>query len=217
MSIFKNIKPFAYAGLSFCMALLFCQCNFSKRPAAKDDLINRYDSFKDDRDGRVYKTVEIGNQTWMAENLDFYVDSSLYYENDSNKYERYGRFYTINKAIAACPKGWHLPTEGDWQSLIKYLGGEKNAGGKMKSLDDWQTPNKGATNESGFSSLPAGYYDISQHTFYHSGVNSTFWCALQKDSADLKYVSIYYDDPAVIIISPYKKYSLNVRCIKDKD
>lgn len=217
MIIFKNMKPFIYVGLSFCMILMFCQCNFSKRSENKNELINKYDSFKDDRDGKVYKTVEIGNQTWMAENLDFNADSSQYYENDSTRYKKYGRFYTINKAIIACPKGWHLPTESEWVSLMKYLGGEKTAGGKMKSLDEWQTPNTGGTNESGFSSLPAGYYDINQKTFYHSGVNSTFWCAPQKDSFDLKYISIYYDDPAVIIINPYKKYSLSVRCIKDLD
>ena len=134
-----------------------------------------------DQDGNNYKTVKIGNQTWMAENLKttkyndgtaipLVTDSTVWvamsspayclYNNDKNYKNIYGALYngyTINTG-KLCPTGWHVATDAEWSTLVSYLGGENVAGGKLKEngTDHWNTPNLGATNESGFAALPGG-------------------------------------------------------------
>ena len=140
-----------------------------------------------DQDDNVYKTITIGTQTWMAENLRTtkYRDGSSIpnvtdntawtnkttgaycnYNNtkSADTIATYGRLYnwyaaTDSRNIA--PTGWHLPTETEWRTLIYYLGGFSVAGGKMKETGTthWKTPNTGATNESGFTALPTGFRD----------------------------------------------------------
>jgi uncharacterized protein (TIGR02145 family) len=93
-------------------------------------------TFKDTRDGHVYYWVKIGNQSWMSENLRFIVPVvSWAYDNDSSIEAKFGRMYTWTAAQTACPKGWHLPSDKDWNVLIQSLGGQDLAGQKMQSLD----------------------------------------------------------------------------------
>ncbi|WP_290737324.1 FISUMP domain-containing protein [Fibrobacter sp. UBA3718] len=80
---------------------------------------------KDPRDGRVYKTTTIGAQTWMAENLDYEIADSYCYNNDTSNCKKYGRLYTRDAALKACPAGWHLPSMEEFRILIKTVGGEK--------------------------------------------------------------------------------------------
>jgi clan AA aspartic protease (TIGR02281 family) len=133
-----------------------------------------------DADGHIYKTVQIGGQTWMAENLrttryqngeqifsDQSVDWSVAYRG---AYCTYGskasnapihgllyNWFAVNDSRGLCPMGWHIPTEQEWMLLIGYLGGDERAGGPLKSTSRWMTPNFGATNSSGFNALPSGY------------------------------------------------------------
>jgi len=134
-----------------------------------------------DYDGNVYKTVTIGTQVWMAENLKSTHFSNgdvipsvadnawssqksvamCFYENNVANSVEYGclyNWYVVNDQRNICPAGWHIPTESDWKTLVDYLGGEDVAGGKMKEAGTthWMAPNEGATNESGFTALPAG-------------------------------------------------------------
>lgn len=133
-----------------------------------------------DADGNMYKTVEIGSQTWMAENLrttryrngeqifsdesvDWYFASRgayCAYDKKASNTPIYGLLYNwfaVNDSRGLCPMGWHIPTEHEWQLLIGYLGGEERAGGPLKSTNKWEAPNFGATNKSGFNGLPSGY------------------------------------------------------------
>lgn len=90
----------------------------------------------------------------MAENLNYNPGSGSWaYDNDSSKAAIYGRLYSWPTARKACPQGWHLPSNVEWQTLADYLGGPAVTGGKMKEADTtyWNSPNTGATNESGFS------------------------------------------------------------------
>jgi uncharacterized protein (TIGR02145 family) len=136
-----------------------------------------------DQDGNMYKTITIGTQTWMAENLrtTIYRDGTemrnicygLWYLGENNGHctynnttnavsiATYGRlynWYTVNSSHNIAPTGWHVPSDTEWTTLITYLGGESVAGGKMKETGTthWTTPNTGATNESGFTGLPTG-------------------------------------------------------------
>lgn len=152
-----------------------------------------FSTFTDPRDGNVYKTIQIGNQIWMAENLK-YLPSVVGYETGSvtypyyyvygyngtnisdakatENYATYGVLYNWSAVMGGamnsnnnpsgvrgvCPEGWHVPSEAEWTELTDFLGGEVVAGGKLKETgtEHWKTPNKGATNETGFTALAGG-------------------------------------------------------------
>ena len=143
------------------------------------------DSFTDTRDGRVYKMVKIGNQTWMAENLGFNHANSRFYGNSSSAGTTYGRLYGKFGAEESCPSGWKLPSSSDWDVLFTSLGGKNvpGTGGKMKATGTieagnglWRSPNSGATNESGFAALPGGMSETNASTtFSNLGYKGYFW------------------------------------------
>jgi len=116
-------------------------------------------TFKDSRDGKTYKTVKIGTQTWLANNLAFKASSGCYeYDNNKANSTTFGYLYTWETAKKVCPTGWHLPSMAEWTTLITNTGGENTAGKKLKEagIKHWAEPNTGATNQSGFTALPGG-------------------------------------------------------------
>ncbi|HEY5470067.1 MAG TPA: FISUMP domain-containing protein [Bacteroidales bacterium] len=116
-------------------------------------------TFKDSRDGKTYKTVKIGTQTWLANNLAFKASSGCYeYDNNIANSTTFGYLYTWETAKKVCPTGWHLPSMAEWTTLITNTGGENTAGKKLKEagIKHWAEPNTGATNQSGFTALPGG-------------------------------------------------------------
>lgn len=80
-------------------------------------------SMTDERDDRRYKTVQIGSQTWMAENLNYKTKNSKCYGGSLKNCQKYGRLYNWNDAVNACPSGWHLPTKNEYEKLIEFAGG----------------------------------------------------------------------------------------------
>lgn len=145
----------------------------------KAEAAKRSGKFTDPRDGKTYKTIKIGDQIWMAENLNYNYYSgsrSWCYENSSYNCKKYGRLYTWETAKSVCPKGWHLPSDKEWKILINYLGGEDVAGIKMKSTSGWKNGGNG-TNDSGFSGVPGGsrYNDERKIKFVDVGVNGHWW------------------------------------------
>jgi uncharacterized protein (TIGR02145 family) len=115
--------------------------------------------FTDPRDGKKYKTVKIGNQVWMAENLN-YVGSFFdrLFSRSGKCYSSakgYGRLYNWNTAIKVCPSGWHLPTNAEWDILINAVGEEKTAGKHLKAKSGWKNNGNGL-DIYGFSALPGG-------------------------------------------------------------
>jgi uncharacterized protein (TIGR02145 family) len=131
--------------------------------------------FTDFRDDQKYQIVKIGAQIWMAENLRYKMPGGCWaYENNEENAKKYGYLYNLETVKNACPKGWHLPSDEEWITLVSYLGGEDSAGGKMKATSDWKMPNKGATNESGFNALPAGSRR-DDGSFYNIGNDIVLW------------------------------------------
>lgn len=175
-------------------------------------------SFTDDRDGQVYKTVKIGNQIWMAENLNFKTDSSFCYDNEETNCNKYGRLYTWGAAMSACPSGWHLPDTTEWKTLFDAVGGESTAGVILKSSSGWQNiysykKQDNGMDAFGFSALPAGrifdgYYDIM-------GFIASFWSSTVNNRGDAYNVhfSSGSDDAYQGGIGMNDGFS--VRCLKD--
>ena len=140
-------------------------------------------TFTDSRDGKTYKKVVIGGQTWMAENLNYPMESSVCYENKTEYCATYGRLYNWSTAMEACPAGWHLPTDDEWKTLVKYAGGENTAGKKLKSTSDW-IDNGNGTDEYLFSALPGGggnsggYFDAAgYYGYWWSSTEGGAWSA----------------------------------------
>ena len=129
--------------------------------------INDTNNFTDYRDGQIYKIIAIGNQIWFAENLNYEMDNSWWFDNYSSNGDIYGRLYNWNAALTACPNGWHLPTDEEFKTLEMELGMSQsevdergfrgtNEGSKMKSTEGWEEFGNGI-NSSGFSALPGGF------------------------------------------------------------
>jgi|GEM_PF-3906355 len=169
----------------------------------------------DPRDGKLYKTIQIGNQIWMAENLNFENDRSWCKECDI-----YGRMYNFEGAKAACPPGWHLPTQEEWEELIQQLGGARIAGDKMKSLTRWKTPdsiapeNFGATNEIAFAGIPA-HYRTNDGKIQDADHRTTWWSASEGSYPAVWTWSLYSDRAAVECMGYTTTSGFSVRCVKN--
>ncbi len=167
----------------------------------------------DSRDGKRYRTVEIGSQTWMAENLNYEADGSKCYENNSANCEKYGRLYNWETAKKACPSGWHLPSRSEYEALDKAVGGEGEAGKKLKAKSGWNNNGNG-TDDFGFSALPGGD-SYSDSGFYGIGNSGSWWSSSDGKSIYAYNRYIYYNFSDVTKYSGTKSYLLSVRCIRN--
>ncbi len=173
-------------------------------------------TFTDSRDGKIYKTIKIGNQTWFAENLAYKATGGCWaYNKDSINVAKYGYLYDWDTAKKACPAGWHLPDDAEWTTLSEYLGGSSVAGGKIKSTADWPLDKSvNAVGESGFNALPGsalGYSGLSN--FGELGVDAFFWTA----TAEKNYVWIRHLNESSMLFRDFdfSAAGYSVRCIKD--
>ncbi|MCP4122602.1 MAG: hypothetical protein GY751_12685 [Bacteroidetes bacterium] len=175
-------------------------------------------SFTDARDGQTYRIVTIGNQVWMAENLNYIptVGMSWCYDDNSGTCEVRGRLYSQVTAVLSCPAGWHLPDETEWDQLNVALGGTLVSGGKLKAtgFDRWYAPNTGATNESGFTGLPfGGRTSVGSFTDY--GKYGYWWTNSLSNPVTAYFYSLSYSNDELIRDSESISFGLSVRCIKD--
>ena len=195
----------------------------------------------DSRDGKVYKTVVIGTQTWMIENLNVSTFRNgdpipevktkeewelagkegnpvwCYFDNDPKNGAKYGKlfnWFAVNDPRGLAPSGWHVPTDQEWWQLTDYLGGVSVAGGKMKSTTGWTAPNKEVNNFSGFSGLPGGLRDYSG-AFGYIGTEGCWWSSTEGFEGNAWVLGIYSSDIDVDRYDSDKVECLSVRCIKD--
>jgi len=151
------------------------------------------DTFTDPRDSKTYKTVKIGEQVWMAENLNFdagygsvcYGENYNVYMNETSEYvklsdseiqtncKKYGRLYNIEAAKKACPKGWHLPNDKEWEILANFAGGANQAAKKLKSSSGWNGEENGS-DAFGFVALPGGVIDYEYNGEFDR-YEESFW------------------------------------------
>jgi uncharacterized protein (TIGR02145 family) len=172
-----------------------------------------------DIDGNKYKTVQIGDQIWMAENLRTTAlnDSTpinkiaewknswkttkkpayCWYNDNVVFKSTYGalyNWYTVS-TNKLCPVGWHVSSDSEWKKLTDYLGGEEVAGGKLKEVGfiHWKNPNEDATNSSGFSALPGGSRDDNFGGDASIGEWGYYWTSSENTEKNKRdYEEIYY-------------------------
>lgn len=194
-----------------------------------------------DIDSNVYKTVIIGNQMWIAENLkttrfsdgspieNIILDSVwatsksaafCYYENDSTYKNEYGNlynFYSVIDSRNVCPKGWHVPTLDEWNTLIEFLGGDSVAGGKMKEAGQshWVWGNVGGDNSSGLTVIPAGYRYGQNGGFNGLKGNGAIWTSTS--SSDTTSIAKYFYPGSASIghLDNINSYGRNIRCLSN--
>ena len=169
----------------------------------------------DPRDGRIYKTVTIGSQTWMAQNLNYETGNSYCYKDSASYCSKYGRLYTWEAATTACLDGWHLPTEEEFETLFTAVGGQSIAGQKLKFATGW-TAYSGITNEDAFafSALPAGGRD-DDGDYDDEGNYALFWSSIENGSNNAYYMSLVYDYGGAFLTTSFKNNGFSVRCLKD--
>jgi len=163
--------------------------------------------------GQTYKTVKIGDQVWMAENLNYKAKGSECYDSKPENCGKYGRLYDWNMARSACPGGWHLPFDTEWQTLVDFAGGEKVAGGKLKANNGWDEDGNG-TDEYGFSALPGGN-GPPKGGFDLVGIGGYFWSATENNSKTAYGRSMKRNGTNVTSNNFIKSVLISVRCIQD--
>jgi uncharacterized protein (TIGR02145 family) len=193
-----------------------------------------------DIEGNEYKILTIGTQIWMAENLATtrYSDGSAiplvtsdvvwadlkkpaycWYKNDETAFKpEYGALYNwfTVKTGKLCPIGWHVPGDEEWTTLTDFLGGEAEAGGKMKERGTtfWVEPNTGATNTYGFSAFPGGfrYYDGK---FFDFGFSGYWWSATEYIPSVVWFRFLYYNESTVFRFNNQARNGFSIRCLKN--
>ena len=169
------------------------------------------------------------NTDW--EDLDDEDKAYCWYDNNLVYKDTYGALYTWAAAMngesssnlnpsgvqGVCPDGWHLPSDDEWTELTDHLGGESVAGGKMKETgtSHWNSPNTGATNESGFSALPGGHRYNINGTFNILGIRGHWWSSTEADTGNTYFRYLANNNAEACRSNNSKSYGFSVRCIRD--
>ena len=213
----------------------------TKNEASYEDCIGKntvkfhYDSFTDSRDGETYRTVKIGNQIWMVDNLRFKTENSYAPGNDEANIAKYGRLYTWTTTLGIpadfteqspakdlemyhnirqdnyrgiAPEGWHIPSYKEWEQLLENLPKNSN-GDELRSECFWGNPGEDSF---GFFALPAGYR-FDNGTFCRFGKRARFWCKDEYGKSNAYRLSI--TNNSVDIEGVYRSDAMSVRCVKN--
>lgn len=192
----------------------------------------------DPRDNRSYRTTTISRQTWMAQNLAYKspIDSSNWYNGDSAKYGDYGRLYSWKAALAGknpstsgtigiCPSGWHLPSLGEWRSLLLHIDsidGPTEIGGaslKTKAMV-WQFDSATINHDRyQFTALPSGRYDSYDSYIKYKDINTFgyYWTSEYADSTfpTARAITFSYNSDGMGQVASHIEDRAAIRCIKD--
>ena len=207
------MKPFSTKLISgIVLSLFIISCSSDDNGGNQEVADFTVSNFTDDRDGTVYKTVKIGSQVWFAENLNYTLDNdqSTCYDESASNCLLYGRLYRGDDALTACPDGWHLPSEEEWQELFDYLGGTNLA------LDLLEVGATFQNTEIQFNLLPAGRFWSSQVGYEFINDTGFYWTSTPGNTQFASTKFIEFTPNASLTIdwgSPGLKMSC--RCVED--
>jgi len=217
--IYKNRKNYGEAAKNYKKAVEYNPSYALTHKYMEDDYFAK-DFFVDSRNGKTYKYVKIDKQTWMAENLNYKTGNSWCFDDINQNCEKYGRLYDWNSARNACPAGWHLPSQEEWQTLIDFAGGKDNARA-LKAKQGWSRG--GGTDDFGFYAMPGGFRKSPRYT----GIDlyTGWWTATEQEHLDVsaKYILIsqYCSELGYICydvmlpdVGSKSELGLSVRCVK---
>lgn len=239
----KNFgKKLALVTLSACMALFFAACSSDSdnsdptQPAQSSedgqngegqggeggDQPAAENTFTDPRDGKTYKFVTIGSQTWFAQNLNFDVTGSSCYDDNPANCDTYGRLYTHDAAANACPSGWHLPSFDEGSALLESASsngkrnGEGDAGKFLKSASGWSDGGNGEDSY-GFNLLPAGYFNTDMNNisqYKKMGSTAQLWTVSEATGG--YWNCLFFNTASYVAQSKeLANTKMSVRCVKD--
>jgi uncharacterized protein (TIGR02145 family) len=190
-------------------------------------------TFTDTRDGKTYKATKIGEQVWMAENLNYEAERSRCYSDSISYCGKYGRLYDWATVMKACPKGWHLPSNAEWDKLLRFIDGtssaespyKSNTAGKhLKATSGWNDYNYksiksimlpgNGDDKFGFSALPGGY-GYSGGKLYGVGNSGFWWSSSQDNSGYAYYRYISYSNDYMRYANGDNDRLCSVRCVED--
>jgi uncharacterized protein (TIGR02145 family) len=188
----------------FSLILLFVLPTYAVKPS---------NSYKDPRDKQKYRTIKVGSRLWLADNLNYKMDGSFCYKDDESQCMAYGRLYTWDAAVNACPQGFHLPTDDDFQSLWQAAGADFNASYLLKSAYGWSGETNGSDTLK-FSAMPAGnrfddetYGNLSKFAFFWSSEASK-----EKQNARVWYMTS--KSMSFSFMNKPKIFGFSVRCVQ---
>ena len=181
--------------------------------------------FCDPRDGKRYVYVEIGDQTWMAENMNYNAPKSRCYGDDTGGDSQgncaiYGSWYNWATAMAnVCPSGWHLPSDAEWDALMTTVGGSSTAGKHLKARDGWNSCGPSGSGKTyscedtyGFSALPGGYGNFGGSFVGDIGY---WWSSSENDANSAYSRNMYHGDESAYYYYGNKLFLFSVRCLQD--
>ena len=205
----------------------------SEKAPQQDPVECEYGSLLDERDGQTYKTIKIGDQVWMAENLNYEMDSSFCYGYSLDSCEKYGRLYTYYAADEACPAGFHLPAMEEFAILMRPLSERVNEESEdwsyymapfaLKATEGWELYTEqfaggvylpASTNATCFTALPAGYR-MSGPGFTNAGRKTYFWSRDDHSEGERLAIDMSYDTFFVTSYWWEDNDAFSVRCVKD--
>ena len=202
---------------------------------AHNEKIYNYGTFTDARDGETYRTIQIGDQIWMAENLRFKAKDSYAPNNEESNVKKFGRLYTWTSALdipsefseqspakdiemyrkmkepnyqGIAPEGWHIPSNKEWEQLLSHLS-EKSNGSELRSTCFWLEP---GYDSFGFFALPAGYR-FDNGTFNHFGRRTRFWSKDEYGKSNAFRLGL--TNESVDIEGVYRSDAISIRCVKN--
>lgn len=233
------------------LILMIYGCSDDKTPKVDNNVYVGLENTVKDFDGNVYNIIAIGKQFWMKENLRTkkYTDGTpiptglnddqwkcdtigaySMYDNNATNDSVFGKlynWYAVADPRGLCPTGWHVPSDKDWNEMIKAIDPTANtfcsactqsttAGGAMKEIkvSNWASPNEGASNSSGFSGLPGGCRDYDGK-YLELGAQGHWWTATQASNLDAYFFYLDFNSSNINRLNYFKANGQSVRCVKD--
>ncbi len=183
------------------VVLLWVLSLLLENPPKVEDFLNetlQYQAYIDSRDNQQYYTIRVGDQEWIAQNMNYAVGNSL-----CDTCQLYGRLYTYDEALSACPDGFSIPTKSDIDLLSSRIG-------DASSLISQKL---GGSDEYGFSSIMTGFFSVQDHIVKRRGEVLAFWLYDETKALALR---AKIEKGKAIDIAPLKKaYGFSVRCIRN--